>query len=323
MTKNKKYLSDVDVAIGIAISLVVYGHLLFNVKDLDWFVESRKLIYKFHMPLFMFFSGLLMAYSFRPLISRYMYGEFLIKKAKKFVPPYILFSFIFLIFDYFFYGLDKTNVIDKVKSVFIYPAEGPAGFLWYIYILFEFYLILPLLMLIAKKYPVFLLVASIILQFVNVTKILNLNMFSFYFLFISLGIMVNNNLDVYYKFILKWGIFFIVAFTSILVVEYIGYYKISKTIIGLLSIPAIHFISIKISHSRLGEELALFGKFSFYIYLMNTLIMGALFIVFTKGFQIKTLELISPILFLAGVYVPIFIYNKIISKVHLLKILIP
>ncbi|WP_430466737.1 acyltransferase family protein [Winogradskyella ouciana] len=323
MKSNKKYLFDVDVAVGIAIALVVYGHLLFNVKDLAWFVESRRLIYRFHMPLFMFLSGLLMSYSYKPVESLKMYGEFLKKKLKKFVPPYLLFSFIFLLFDYLFYGLNSSDLLETVKATFIYPAEGSAGFLWYVYVLFEFYLVLPLLMLVAKKYSLVLLTFAIALHFFNVTHLFNLNMFAFYLLFITLGIIANKYLSIYYKVLSKLGFIFVAIFVAVLYVAFTEYYKIPKVITGLCSIPAIHFIAIKITTTKMGKELAYLGRYSFYIYLMNTLVMGALFIAFTKGLGIDNLALISPVLFIAGAYIPIFIYIKIVKRVSILKILIP
>ncbi|MEL4457178.1 acyltransferase family protein [Lutimonas vermicola] len=71
MKTKLNHLKDVNIAIGIAIILVVHGHLLFNFKNLYWFVNSKKLIYKFQMPLFMFFSGFLMSYAYKPVKNTY------------------------------------------------------------------------------------------------------------------------------------------------------------------------------------------------------------------------------------------------------------
>jgi hypothetical protein len=43
METKKIQLDNVNIAIGVVIILVVYGHLLLNVRDSDWFVCSRKL----------------------------------------------------------------------------------------------------------------------------------------------------------------------------------------------------------------------------------------------------------------------------------------
>ncbi|MBU2922167.1 acyltransferase [Winogradskyella psychrotolerans] len=319
MKKKIKHLKDVDVAIGIAIMLVVYGHLLFNVKDLDWFVNSRKLIYKFHMPLFMFFSGFLMSYTYKPVNNIQEYLIFIKKKIKKFLPPYVLFSLIFLTFDYLFYGLSITELKDTVISIFVYPSEGSAGFLWYVYVLLEFYIVFPLIMMVAKKQFLPLLIFTILLQFIDIPKLLGLYFFAFYFLFIVLGIMATKHLELYYKYLSKFGLIFVALFVVILIMSAVDYVQFPKTVMGLASIPAIHYISIKLANYKWSNKLVYIGQHSFYIYLMNTLIMGALFLFFTKVLKINNLELISPVLMVAGTYIPILIYRKIIRKIPILN----
>lgn len=319
MKTRLKHLKDVDIAIGIAIMLVVYGHLLFNVKDLDWFVNSRKLIYKFHMPLFMFFSGFLMSYTYKSVSNTKEYLTFLNKKVRKFLPPYLLFSAIFLAFDYLFYGLTLSELKDSVIATFIYPSEGSAGFLWYVYVLLEFYMVFPLLMLIAKKHLFKLLLFAIVLQFIQVPKILGLYFFSSYFLFIVLGIVVTKHLALYYKYLSKFGLIFVAQFVIVLTIVAAGYVNLPKVIMGLSSIPAIHYISIKLMSLKWSDKLMYIGQHSFYIYLMNTLIMGALFLLFTKVLKINNLELIAPVLMVCGVYIPILIYRKIIHKIPILN----
>lgn len=319
MKTKLKRLKDVDIAIGIAIILVVYGHLLFNVKDLDWFVNSRKLIYKFHMPLFMFFSGLLMSYTYKPVKGWDGYTKFLKKKVKKFLPPYLLFSFIFLTFDYLFYGFTIAELKETIISIFLYPADGSAGFLWYVYVLLEFYMVFPLLMMIAKKHLIALLIFAIALQFIPIPELFNLNLFGFYLLFIVLGIIVTKHLDLYYRYLSKLGLIFVALFIILLTLIAINYIQLPKVITGLSSIPAIHYLSLKLSKLKFSDHLGYIGQHSFYIYLMNTLIMGALFLFITKVLKINNLELISPFLMISGVYLPIVIYRKVICKIPILN----
>ena len=319
MKTKLKHLKDVDIAIGIAIILVVYGHLLFNVKDLDWFVNSRRLIYGFHMPLFMFFSGFLMSYTYKPVNTIKDYFVFLKKKVRKFSPPYLLFSLIFLIFDYVFYGFTMTELKETVLSIFIYPAEGSAGFLWYVYVLLEFYIIFPLLMMIAKNHLIKLLIFSVAIQFMKVPELFGLNFFAFYLVFIVLSIIATKYLDLYYKYLSKLGLIFVAQFVIILSFTVIGYIQPLKAITGLSAIPAIHYISLKLLSLKVSNRLIYVGQHSFYIYLMNTLIMGALFLFFTKILEINNLELISPVLMVSGVYIPILIYKKIIRKIPILN----
>jgi len=319
MQTKLKHLKDLDIAIGISIMLVVYGHLLFNVKDLDWFVNSRRLIYRFHMPLFMFFSGFLMSYTYKPVNTFKEYFVFLKKKIRKFLPPYLLFSLIFLIFDYVFYGFTMTELKETVISIFIYPAEGSAGFLWYVYVLLEFYIIFPLLMMIAKNHLIKLLIFSIAIQFIKVPELFGIKFFAFYLVFIVLGIIATKHIKLYYKYLSKLGLIFVASFVIILSLTAIGYIQPLKVITGLSAIPAIHYISLKLLSLKVSDRLMYIGQHSFYIYLMNTLIMGALFLFSTKVLRITNLESISPVLMVSGVYIPILIYRKIIRKIPILN----
>jgi acyltransferase len=80
MTNNR--VSWIDVARGIGIILVVYGHTL----SADSF---RYLIYAFHMPLFFFLSGLV--FSYKPDQS---FISILKKNTKGILYPYLLFAFL-------------------------------------------------------------------------------------------------------------------------------------------------------------------------------------------------------------------------------------
>lgn len=78
-------VSWVDVARGIGIILVIYGHTLSA-------IGHRYLIYSFHMPLFFFLSGLV----FRNRTNE-IYRHSLIKDVKRILIPYFIFAFISLI----------------------------------------------------------------------------------------------------------------------------------------------------------------------------------------------------------------------------------
>ena len=92
--------------IGFAIILVVFGHLLIpQFEHLETYVKLRETIYKFHMPLFMFLSGFIIAISTRK-IQFSSYFNFLKTKLLKFIPAYVLFASIFVLFEYL--AMDQT-----------------------------------------------------------------------------------------------------------------------------------------------------------------------------------------------------------------------
>lgn len=80
--------ATIDIMKGIAIILVVAGH--YAPADAPaWYLEIVKGIYSFHMPLFMFLSGLLFCATMRPGES---YAGFMRRKTLRLMVPYLFAS---------------------------------------------------------------------------------------------------------------------------------------------------------------------------------------------------------------------------------------
>lgn len=118
MVKRIHYL---DYAKGIAIILVVLGHIFSggNVKTY---------IYSFHMPLFFIISGYLFNYS-----NVKSFKEFINKKIKAYLIPYVTFSIINILGYYLLSGLSlivlRNNLLETIKFCGI-------GALWFLPVLF-------------------------------------------------------------------------------------------------------------------------------------------------------------------------------------------
>lgn len=311
MKPKLKRLLDVDVAIGISIILVVYGHLFLDDNLPQWYVNSRKILYKFHMPLFMFFSGFLMSYSYKRIETLSAYNTYIRKRANKFIPAYLLFSFVFIGFEYIAnnYSLSKLKL--DVIDMLLYPSKAPAGFLWYIYVLFQFYFIFPLLKSLVHKNYIVALIIAIGFQFLDLTNLFNFDLFSFYFLFVILGIIATQYLDMYYVMIQKTGMLFLISFVALILLS--NHYEIPKVVFGLISIPPVHYIASKFTKFKITPYLVDIGKHSYYIYLMNTLVMGSFYLLTIKKFNFEFSLPIMLLFFLLGLFLPMFIYKKIIK----------
>lgn len=115
---------NLDVAKGIGILLVVWGHC-----SLIGFDE----IYSFHMPLFFFLSGCVLSIS-KP------YRDIVKKKANQLLIPYIFFVFLSCLF---YWGLlflthrfSINQLLSLVKSLFPYDNEIINTPLWFLLSLF-------------------------------------------------------------------------------------------------------------------------------------------------------------------------------------------
>ncbi|MFT6127341.1 MAG: fucose 4-O-acetylase-like acetyltransferase [Polaribacter sp.] len=312
MIKPKlKRLIDLDIAIGISIILVVSGHLTLNDNMPHWYIKYCRILYNFHMPLFMFFSGFLMAYAYKKIGSLSEYNTYIEKRVYKFVPAYIVFSLVFIGFEYITndYSLSKLKL--DVIDMLLYPSKAPAGFLWYIYVLFQFYLIFPILKRLVRKSYLLALALGVAFQFLGTTNLFNFDLFSFYLLFVILGIIATQFLDTYYLVLKKTGLIFLVIFIIVLIMS--NYYEISKLLLGLFSIVPVHYIALQLSRFKIAPYLADLGKYSYYIYLMNTLVMGAFYLLTVKKLNIQFSLPIMLVFFLLGLFLPMVIYKKIIK----------
>ncbi len=83
----------IDVLKGLAVFLMVVGHCIQFGSGIHYFEEKQyfyniifKMIYSFHMPLFMIISGYLFYYSY----SKYSINELIRNKIKRFIYPIVI-----------------------------------------------------------------------------------------------------------------------------------------------------------------------------------------------------------------------------------------
>ena len=97
--KNKN--PTIDVVKGLAIILVVYGHLIEHGMAPwggDFFANPVfKVMYTFHMPLFVFISGYLMAFS----LGRRSLGETFKIKCNSLLVPFVSLAILGILVSYF------------------------------------------------------------------------------------------------------------------------------------------------------------------------------------------------------------------------------
>ena len=148
----RKEIIEIRVASRLAIFLVVLGHILVpGIRDLSWYVVLRDIIYLFHMCLFIFLSGFIIGYTTLPKYDKSQYKSLVKKKLLKFLPPYVFFSFLFLVMENIFSAGKWSNYVSNITSMLIYPSQSPAGFLWYLYVLLVFYLVTPIINYLSNK----------------------------------------------------------------------------------------------------------------------------------------------------------------------------
>lgn len=310
----KARLWDIERAKGLAIFLVVAGHLVARPpypQNYDWYLLLDGMIYRFHMPFFMFLSGWIMKYSFPAINSPAAYWNYIRRKSLRLLPAF--FGFAVLI------GLGKTAVIhflhvdnppghfgSALLTVLIRPADSYAASLWYIYVLFLYYLCVPPLLAAVRRVE-WLLLIGLGVHFIPLPNYFAADRFAEYLMFFAAGMAAADRMAAYYHWVDRHRVIWITLFSASFLLPLTGLDdRAIKTIIGLLSIPALHGI-MRLRRSDAPDILTFLGKYSFSIYLMNTIAIGVV-----KGVILKfttwdgsNFFWVAPVLLVSGIFLPV------------------
>ncbi len=303
-------LEAIDKLKGLAIFLVVLGHLVAREppEGNAWYVVLRDTIYLFHMPLFMFLSGLILGYSRKPISDWPSYGKYLAGKFKRLMPAYFFFSAV-VFFGKLFAAqfLHVDNAPESWLSYFdviIDPLGSYSAFLWYIQVLFLFYAIAPLGYYLTGQRIHFLLPLCLLLHFVPLPNWFGLSSLGEYAFVFCLGCLAGEHYPQYVAWLKRHGAITVPIFLIALLGA--TSWGIPKLVLGLLSIPACHLLCGLWAKDR-WQIWSTLGYYTFSIYLMNTLFIGLTKSVLLKfsNWDGNNFIWFAPLLLLAGLAGPI------------------
>ena len=324
--KKKRRLIEVDRVTGFAIFLVVVGHLVARQPPAgnEWYVSLKFYIYEFHMPLFMFMSGLIFQYTSTPITSLSEYGQWAIKKIGRLAPGFLLVGFSVTLGKDLFGSVihvdnSQNSLVDGLVRLFLFPTESDAASLWYIYVLLEFYVLFPLALLASRQRHAVLFVVVVAMHcvhlFVRLPPLFALHDAFEFALYFWLGAMTCAHFDRLMALLERRGPLFGLAFLASFGSTSFLWWTHSQTIVGLASIPAMLWL-IGTNQGRIGSICAFLGRYTFVIYLLNTIAIGL-----TKGIMLKILPWDGPAFYLyfvvlltAGLGAPILAQQWVFSR---------
>ncbi len=118
MQRVKQRIEYIDIAKGIGMLLVVWGHIMIG----GW---TNPFIYAFHIPLFFFISGMMFRRN-----TQGGFKTFLIKRIKTIVLPYLFYSFIswgvWVAYNLLLHNTVESYVMPLVQT---FIGQGSGGFL--------------------------------------------------------------------------------------------------------------------------------------------------------------------------------------------------
>ena len=321
---SNRRLSELDKLKGVAIFLVVVGHIVARQppEGNEWYMRLKDTIYLFHMPLFMFISGLIVAYSRKPVTTLSGYFTYIKQKFLRLMPAYLLFSLIV------FLGkltmgrvMHVDNGVDSWGSYFeviTNPLGSYCAYLWYIYVLFLFCVFTPLAYVVTRGRIEWLLPVCLAVHFVDLPNWFALSSLGEYCFVFVLGCLAGDHYDRYAGLISKYGALFVTPF--IVAAFFAVPWGVPKLLLGLLSIPACHAM-VQMPAADRWAVLRTLGAYTFPIYLMNTLFIGV-----TKGVCFKFTSWdgvnflwFAPLLLAAGILGPILIKQHVFSRSKMLN----
>ena len=334
-------LLDLDRAKGMAILLVVFGHLVpqEDPAGLTWYDPVRIGIYLFHMPFFMYLSGYVTFWSGAATIAPSRWPGLVGRRAKRLLVPFFGFGCAILAGKLFadrFIHVDNvpTGLGAGLESLFIHTAHSPAMSVWYIGVLFVYVIATPLLLRLPRlgqlpaELP--LLAVAVALYLIQAPPILYMDRVCRFFIFFVAGGLAARAGATWWSILDRWHLPALLALMAVLIFANSGAvhfnwgdqadekfpYKAYMLVAGLLSMVALHGLARSVVVAR-WRWLVFVGNMCFAIYLLNTICMGL-----AKGVALKFLSwnaqdfpLVAGIMFATGVLGPILIKRYLLPLV--------
>ena len=261
-------LNFIDIAKAIGIILVVIGH--YYPDNTPAFYENfRTYLYSFHMPLFLFLTGCMYAYTKKeePVVA------FMKKKLKRLAIPYFVISILIISLKLLAQqGVYIENGVDYFSFVRMLYMPEAGYFLWYLWVLLWMYLLCSFSNCKIYLYVLFLL--SLLVKFIpeEFPRILCLHELKNEAAFFLLGALFFRE-KLYLRFKeTNLQIFFVVVFIACSFSYFAGFLDSGfiMSFIGTLGIYSLANLMNQGNHN----VLLFIGKSSFIIYLFHTIFMG-------------------------------------------------
>lgn len=328
---SAKSIDAVLIAKGIGISLVVMGHY-FPENSPDYWIQIRNIIYSFHMPLFFMLSGYLYGLS-HPTLSNY--SQFLKKKAKRLLVPFISLSVLLLfvkLLSGLFVKLENPVTPIGLLFIFVHPLESYIPLLWFIYTLFFIFAIFPIIYMLVKCNLLLLVGVVTSLYFIPWTNYFcllevfrNMPIFTIGFI-VGIANIDMDKVDKKYSLaivILSLILFITIYLIKPMVIDYKLLYVARILVLGIAgSIMCIGISSIIcLSNNGIVRLCNIVGLYSMTIYLLHTVFSGVVRIGFYQILKLSNSQFLYGAItgIIAGIVIPIFIEKYVLRQYSFTK----
>jgi fucose 4-O-acetylase-like acetyltransferase len=276
--------TDIDRAKGLAILLVVFGHIVARADPagVDWYEPLRRAVYAFHMPFFFYLSGMAAVCASGVFVAPAGWGRFAAGRARRLLAPFLVMGTLIvagkcLAARMMFVDNVPRGVFTGLASLVWHTADSPALSVWYLFVLFMVSIAAPVLVWADAGRLRVLLGAACLLYVLPLPAYLYLDHIGRYALFFALGVAAAVADDPWMHFVDRtWrllGVAFTVALAAIAVFGASWPLAPELLFIGGLSMPVLHGL-VRNSAVFSSPVFLFLGRYCFMIYLFNTIFIG-------------------------------------------------
>lgn len=305
---------DLDRAKGVAILLVVVGHIVAAAPPAgaEWYDAMRYAIYRFHMPFFLYLSGYAAWLSGALRTPDAALPRFALRRAQRLLAPFLLLGVVVLLGKLAaerFVHVDNrpSGLLGGLRDLVVTTEDSPATFIWFLWVLFLCSVAAP---------PVWrrlgtagLLAGGALLMAVELPALFYLDRFADHALFFAVGVAVAQHeaalMPRFRALLPLWWALLAAAIGAAM----LGWLPEAWSLLvcGLAAVPALHGLMMVPPLAKQAWPLTL-GRYSMAIYLFNVIAIGVVKAALllagvpwtAAGFWIH-----APALTLAGVALPI------------------
>lgn len=326
---------DLDRAKGVAILLVVLGHIVARQQPpgVEWYEPFRYAIYRFHMPFFLYLSGTVVVLAGLHRAPVAEWPRVLRGRAVRLLVPF--FGLGLLILAAKLAAMQVIHVDNQpeglwggLRDLLWTTGQSPALTVWYLLVLFlATALALPLLHLGVGTTG--LVALGLLLQAVEVPPVAYLDRLAGFFVFFAAGAWVAERQDRLLPLFERWQPLWWAAFAAaiaVAVAAFTGHLadgrlewvdsQAARLVCGLLCIPALHGLMRLPPVSGWSWPLFL-GRYAMAIYLFNTLAIGfakALLMAAGIGWTRDAFPIHVVVLTAAGLALPILVKTVLLRR---------
>jgi len=275
---------DIERAKGLAILFVVFGHIVARADPLRvaWYEPVRRAVYTFHMPFFLYLSGMVAVLSGAVQVSPEGWLHLIRARARRLLVPFFALG-ILIVFGkafaehFLFVDNQPASLAAGMLNLLWHTGNSPAISIWYLFVLFTLTVTAPVLVWLDDGRLGLLFIAFLIVYFMPFPQYLYLDHIGKYAVFFAIGAVAAAAGESWHHFVDRTWPYFLLLLSCLLGI--VGCYgaawpeKLTLLPIGIISMPALHGL---VRHKALpfAPVFLWLGQNSFMIYLFNTICIG-------------------------------------------------